>query len=202
MHKSRCNSSFTIKFGFKIVYTQNIFIETTLTTNTTYQHQPLTPPSSNSSPTQSPPPLTSLHPSPPPPQYGAQTDIIEPATGLTPLHIACRGGHLQGVKLLIEAGCDVEVESKYDHLKPLYLAIRHSKDGAVTGEIVDCLLNEGASANITGCLRKIQLVFQRLFMKLIEGFIECFVHFVLFITLNIIINLNFIINSKKNVYVN
>ena len=63
--------------------------------------------------------------------------------GWTSLYAACRKGHLDVVKVLVEGGGDVDVEGKKSCESPLYLACRH---GHV--EMVEYLLGAGAWSGV------------------------------------------------------
>src|SRR5438270_499028 len=66
----------------------------------------------------------------------------------TPLHLAAGGGRLELVRLLIDAGADVDRRDPDSGRVPLHAAVAAGTDGDAP-EIVKALLKAGADANAT-----------------------------------------------------
>ena len=64
--------------------------------------------------------------------------------GRTALHVLSGVGHLEGVRMLIQAGADVNGKTQYGGLSPLYWAL-----GGGKAEIVKLLLSSGANKDVT-----------------------------------------------------
>ena len=47
--------------------------------------------------------------------------IMNNQNGMTPLHIAARGGHAETVKLLLENGADIHATDKVSHCECVYV---------------------------------------------------------------------------------
>lgn len=78
-------------------------------------------------------------------EKGADLNALDPAAGMTPLHIAVSMGKdgLNAARLLLEAGADPNVQMKGDGPTPLYDAVA-SNDA----DMVELLLKHGAIADV------------------------------------------------------
>lgn len=68
----------------------------------------------------------------------------------TPLMYACKKGNLEAIKLLLEYGADIDLQS-YDEDTALIMAISGSIDNIKENgnkKIVELLLKQGANANL------------------------------------------------------
>ncbi len=78
---------------------------------------------------------------------GANPNAQNIAERTTPLHDACTVGNLQVVKILVEAGANLELKRK-EGVTPLYYAVYHRHF-----PIVKYLVSKGAKVNVTQNVR-------------------------------------------------
>jgi uncharacterized protein len=70
------------------------------------------------------------------------TELVGYWGGISPLHIAARQGHLESVKALLEAGADINQQSKGDKITPMVIATINGQF-----DLAKYLLDQGADPN-------------------------------------------------------
>lgn len=76
-------------------------------------------------------------------------DPNKPARGWAPIHAACTSGHLAGIRVLLEAGADVNVASG-EGTTPLMMAVGSQMSASAAG-VVKLLLENGAKTGVPDC---------------------------------------------------
>ncbi len=87
--------------------------------------------------------------------------IIEDNPGWTALTTAASGGHTEYVKLLLDAGANIEIKDPWDGRTALMAAALHGHD-----ETVSLLLKRGANPNATNCYNTTALSWAANYAKL------------------------------------